>query len=178
MIRLFEEIIALKSPEKDDDEMVIEAKQAYEYLLMDEKFKTRNGYPIRFTQRGFKEFFYSVDQVMKYDKKARGAASNQVGRNAHEIGKLLATVSRLGDAVAQMTPEYYSKNKKPDKKPMVDGYQHCSCPILIDGKHRKLHLTFEILKTDKSRGGSYYYHFLESKQTSVHSLILTSCSIS
>lgn len=171
MIKLFEEIIDITSENVSLDN----AKKAYEYLLMDKEFTSKNGIPIRFTNRGFNEFFYSVEQVMN-EENPRGAATKLINRNKHEIEKLLATVQYLGDVVANMDFNFYQKNQKLEKKRDVRGYEYFSCPVNIDGKQRTVKLAFEKLFGDKNKEGKYYYHFIESKEN-IYQLILKSFEI-
>lgn len=174
MIRLFEEILDITTKDKSIEQQLDTAQKAYQYLLMDEKFRTKSGIPIRFTQRGFNEFFFSVESVLNND--IGKAASKIINRNAHEIDLLLSTVQHLGDIVANMNFDFYQRNQKPERKPDVRGYEYYTCPIVINGKRRKVKLAFEKLFQDKDKEGKYYYHFLESKKR-ISSLILNKFSI-
>jgi hypothetical protein len=165
-MKLFEEIY-IRSKTRDNDvsldDLLDEAKQAYKYLLDGHKFRTRNGYPVRFTQRGFNEFFYSVESVMNDD--VGKAATKQINANKHCMDDLLNTVQYLGDIIETADFEYYSKNHKLDHKKEIKGYEHWNCPVIIDGKKKTVHIVLEKRFQDKDRAGTYYYHHLKLNES-------------
>jgi hypothetical protein len=167
MIYLFEEVqIKSSDTEEPIEDLLEKAKKAYKYLLDGNRFWNKKGIPIRFTDRGFNEFFYSVENVI-HDDLNNKAATGLINRNRHCLRDLLNTVERLQDIVENMDFQFYSKNKKPDQKPFLRGMEYYECPVMINGKRRKVKLAFEKHHKDKDKEAKYYYHYLaESIQKS------------
>jgi hypothetical protein len=173
MIYLFEEIyIKTNINEKSIEELLEDAKKAYTYLLDGERFQTKKGTPVRFNQRGFNEFFYSVENVMNDNINGK-AATKLINRNKHNIDELLATVANLQEIVENMDFQFYQKNKKPEAKPFLRGIEYYECPVVINGKHRKVKLAFEKNFKDRDKNANYYYHFLEQKQQIHFEIVIT-----
>jgi hypothetical protein len=169
MSHLFEEIYIKSNKDRSLEDLLEEAKQAYKYLLDGNKFYTKKGLPVRFTDRGFNEFFFSVESVMN-DSLTSVAAVKLIKKNTHELDALLDTVQNLQEIVENMDFVFYQKNKKPDKKPFLRGIEYYECPVIINGKKRKVKLAFEKNLKDKSREARYYYHFLEQKEIPLYEI--------
>jgi hypothetical protein len=166
MIHLFEEIY-IKSRENTEqkplDDLLEDAKKAYQYLLDGNRFWTNKGTPVRFSERGFNELFFSIEKVMGGSDDDI-AATKLIKRNKHCLDDLLNTVSHLQDIVENMEFKFYQKNFKPEKKPDLRGYEYYECPVVIDGKKKKIRLAFEKRFKDKDKTAHYYYHYLAEAQ--------------
>jgi len=156
MLRSFEDIYGAGKIA----DLVEEARKAYKDLLMYKDFTATNGTPIKFTRRGFQEFFWSINQVLT-KKRPWGGAAPHLKKNRHIIDKLLRTVAHLGAVVSKMKFDQFVDNSKPDEKPDVRGYEHYECPIVIDNMRLKLRIVFEKKLKDPTKTAYYYYHHLK-----------------
>ena len=173
-------MVTIDKVESDLQKALHDSQQFYKYMLEDHGFKTNKGMTVRFTDRGFRELFHAIENVMAGEEFVGKGATKVVNQNAHEIDSLLATIQKLDDVVKdpQFHFEYEAPNRKRDRKPDILSYEHFTCPITINGKRRKLMLTFE-RKVDDRKRRDYYYHYLsESVHKLYESLYLISANIS
>jgi hypothetical protein len=152
--RLFEEILA-STHDKPIEELRPEAENAYKYILQDEEFETPYGDSIEFTNKGKKELFWSIDNVLNGN--IGKGATRTLAQNEDILDEILAIVSQLGEVTEEVKFVYKSDNQKPDIKPTVLGYEFYDCPVKIDGKRRILRMAVEV---DKDKSRKFYYCFM------------------
>jgi hypothetical protein len=145
-----------------EEEELEEAMSNFERGLEGNDFDGPNGMKIRFTHRGFKEFFDAVSRVMGGGVRDRWSgrlpgASNLISRfDSDKMEYLLASVEKLPSLLRNMSLKQSDRNEKRDKKPDVMGYDHYEAPIVINGKKLIANITVE----DREDSDDYYYHFL------------------
>jgi hypothetical protein len=158
-------MVQIKNIPEDTHKLLHDVELFYQYLLEDKQFRTKAGMPVRFTERGFKEFFWAVDQILNDGPHIGKGATSKIKRNKHEIEKLLSTVKVMDELIKdpEFQFEWGEHNKKKYQKPNIIGYEHFTCPVKIDDSNRRVHFVFEIAKKDRHTR-EYYFHFLENKQ--------------
>jgi hypothetical protein len=151
---LFETIYA-KTHDKTPEELFPEAEQAYKYVLEDQAFENEHGQPIEFTNRGKRELFWSIDQVMQGN--IGKGATRPLSQNEDILDEVLAIVEKLGDVTEEARYKFKQENKKPEQKPLVKGYEFYDCPVVVDGERRNVRIAVEVEK-DGTR--QFYYCFI------------------
>jgi hypothetical protein len=165
--KLFESIL-IKMTDKPIEQQLEDAKGAYRYLLEDHTFVTPTGMKVRFTERGFNELFYAVENVIN-DTRGKGATS-LIRRNANDIPELLAVVQHLGQVIDESRFHHGEPNKKPWQKPDIKSYEYMNTEVEFDnGKKRRVSVCVERRFDSKTR--SYYFHSLRENAQGVDVVI-------
>jgi hypothetical protein len=154
---LFERVYA-STQDKPTDELMQDAERAYKYVLSGREVPRASDHrPIKFSDRGWRELSYSVDSVRAGD--IGKAATKHI--KPELVDETLAVVPKLDDVVRDSTRTYYTRNKKPQAKPWVKGYEHSEAPVVIDGEEYDCDVALEV---DRAGRAQYYYHALNDDE--------------
>jgi hypothetical protein len=154
--------------ERSIHEVVELAKDFFEKNLKGKIFKTKSGKGIAFTQKGFREFFYSATSAIYGGQGAATGIYKERFRTEQDEFDVFSVVTALEDIIKNMDFHYYEPNKKADSKPDVRKYDTYRCDVVIDGDRRECRVRVEVPFDGPDR---YYFHYLEQRQR--YSQILT-----
>ena len=134
------------------------ARKYFESHLMGKTFRAKDGRNIALTERGFREFFFSVEEALRGGEKAAAKIFAARDYKEEDYADVLAVVTSLDKIIQDMEFETTRRNLKPDRKPDIKKYDTYDCEVDLDGDVQSCKIRVEVpFKGDNK----YYFHYLD-----------------
>jgi len=122
------------------------------------KVQTKDGRNIMITEKGFREFFWSISAALRGETKGAAKVFSSRNNDADYMHDVLSTVISLDDILKDMEFEHSEKNYKPEKKPDVKRYDTYECEVDIDDELNYVQIRVEVPFEGTPK---YYFHFID-----------------